>query len=188
MKNNMQVKMISNKQQVSKILMSQIKKEIKDMMHYEDAAIIKRSVAATLCDSAYHKDGSLRSWGQDGVFNFVFEFGRKGGVRISYCNSNGLQSAVFQHDEWDSLKYMLKSMVDKAISDIEKCKDEEKRKEEQERFEAAVAEAVRKELQKQQWQEKQVAKTHKSTTSDFRELLANDVNLKKAVPDDGELY
>ena len=79
-------------------------------------------------------------------------------------------------------------MVDKAISDIKNAEADKKRKEEQERFEAAVAEAVRKELQKQQLQEKQSAKTHKSTTSDFRELLANDVNLKKAVPDDGELY
>ena len=150
MKNACTMKVETSKHQVSKVLLSQVKREIKDLMYYKDAALIERSIAANLCRSSYHKDGSIRSWGAEGIFNFVFEFGRRGGVRISYCNSDGLQSAVFQHDEWDNLKHMLKSMVDKAISDIEKCKDEEKRKEEQERFEAAVAEAVRKELQKQQ--------------------------------------
>ena len=129
MKNS--VNMVTSKQQVSKVLLSQLKREIKNLSYYGDAAIIERSAAASLCSSSYHKNGSLRSWGRDGVFNFVFEFGRKGGVRISYCNSNGLQSAVFQHDEWDNLKSMLRSMVEKAISVIEDAKAEEKRKEEQ---------------------------------------------------------
>ena len=174
MKNTQAVRMVGNKQQVSKVLLSQVKREIKDLMYYKDAEIIERSVAAKLCNSSYNKNGSLRSWGRDGVFNFVFEFGRKGGVRISYCNSNGLQSAVFQHDEWDNLKSMLRSMVEKAISDIEDAKAEEKRKEEQERFEAAVAEAVRKELQKQKQQEL------------HRDVISASHNRK--VTDDGELY
>ena len=153
MKNACTMKVETSKHQVSKVLLSQVKRQIKDLMYYKDAALIERSIAANLCRSSYHKDGSIRSWGVDGIFNFVFEFGRRGGVRISYCNSDGLQSAVFQHDEWDNLKHMLKSMVDKAISDIENAEAEKKRKEEQERFEAAVAEAVRKELQKQKQQE-----------------------------------
>lgn len=172
MKNTQTVRMVGNKQQVSKVLLSQVKREIKDLMYYKDAAIIERSVAANLCRSSYYKDGSIRSWGQDGVFNFVFEFGRRGGVRISYCNSNGLQSAVFQHDEWDNLKHMLRSMVEKAISDIENAEADKKRKDEQERFEAAVAEAVRKELQKQQ-------ELH-------RDVINASHNRK--VTDDGELY
>ena len=175
MKNTQTVKMVGNKQQVSKVLLSQVKRQIKDLMYYKDAAIIERSVAANLCRSSYHKDGSIRSWGQDGVFNFVFEFGRRGGVRISYCNSNGLQSAVFQHDEWDNLKHMLRSMVEKAISDIEDAEAEKKRKEEQERFEAAVAEAVRKELQMQKQQE-----LHRDVISAS--------HASKAVPDDGIIY
>ena len=67
---------------------------------------------------------------------------------------------------------------------------EKKRKEEQERFEAAVAEAVRKELQKQQSrQEEQVADCHRAVIhNDFMELLSNDTNLKSVIPDDGELY
>ena len=150
MKNACTMKVETSKHQVSKVLLSQVKREIKDLMYYKDAALIERSIAANLCRSSYHKDGSIRSWGVEGIFNFVFEFGRRGGVRISYCNSDGLQSAVFQHDEWDNLKHMLKSMVDMAISDIENAEADKKRKEEQERFEAAVAEAVRKELQKQQ--------------------------------------
>ena len=154
MKNACTMKVETSKHQVSKVLLSQVKRQIKDLMYYKDAALIERSIAANLCRSSYHKDGSIRSWGAEGIFNFVFEFGRKGGVRISYCisycNSDGLQSAVFQHDEWDNLKHMLKSMVDKAISDIEDAEADKKRKEEQERFEAAVADAVRKELQKQQ--------------------------------------
>lgn len=174
MKNNT-MKVETNKQQVSKVLLSQVKRQIKDLMYYKDAAIIERSVAANLCRSSYHKDGSIRSWGQDGVFNFVFEFGRRGGVRISYCNSNGLQSAVFQHDEWDNLKHMLRSMVEKAISDIEDAEAEKKRKEEQERFEAAVAEAVRKELQKQQQREL------------HRDVISASHN-RKAVPDDEIIY
>ena len=146
MKNTQRVQVMSSKQQVSKILMSQVKREIKDLMYYNDVALIERSAAATLCNSSYHKNGSLRSWGAEGLFNFVFEFGRRGGIRISYCNSEGLQSAVFQHDEWDNLKHMLESMVSSAVARIEDAKAEEKRKEEQERFEAAVAEAVHKEL------------------------------------------
>ena len=153
MKNACTMKVETSKHQVSKVLLSQVKREIKDLMYYKDAALIERSIAANLCRSSYHKDGSIRSWGAEGIFNFVFEFGRRGGVRISYCNSDGLQSAVFQHDEWDNLKSMLKSMVDKAISDIKNAEADKKRKEEQERFEAAVAEAVRKELQKQKQQE-----------------------------------
>ena len=150
MKNACTMKVETSKHQVSKVLLSQVKRQIKDLMYYKDAALIERSIAANLCRSSYHKDGSIRSWGVEGIFNFVFEFGRRGGVRISYCNSDGLQSAVFQHDEWDNLKHMLKSMVDKAILDIENAEADKKRKEEQERFEAAVAEAVHKELQKQQ--------------------------------------
>lgn len=148
MKNS--VNMVTSKQQVSKVLLSQIKRDIKDFMYYNDTALIERSIAANLCRSSYHKDGSIRSWGVEGVFNFVFEYGRRGGIRISYCNSEGLMSAVFQSDEWDNLKHMLKSMVDKAVARIEEAEAEKKRKEEQERFEVAVAEAVRKELQKQQ--------------------------------------
>ena len=173
MKNN-GINVVTSKQQVSKVLFSQLKREIKDLMYYGDTAIIERSAAANLCRSSYHKNGSLRSWGVEGTFNFVFEFGRKGGVRISYCNSNGLQSAVFQHDEWDNLKSMLKSMVDKAISDIKNAEADKKRKEEQERFEAAVAEAVRKELQKQKQQEL------------HRDVINASHNRK--VTDDGELY
>ena len=150
MKNACTMKVETSKHQVSKVLLSQVKREIKDLMYYKDAALIERSIAANLCRSSYRKDGSIRSWGAEGIFNFVFEFGRRGGGRISYCNSDGLQSAVFQHDEWDNLKHMLRSMVEKAISDIENAEADKKRKEEQERFEAAVAEAVRKELQKQQ--------------------------------------
>ena len=159
MKNACTMKVETSKHQVSKVLLSQVKREIKDLMYYKDAALIERSIAANLCRSSYHKDGSIRSWGVEGIFNFVFEFGRRGGVRISYCNSDGLQSAVFQHDEWDNLKHMLKSMVDKAISGIEDAEAEKKRKEEQERFEAAVAEAVRKELQKQQELHRDVVST-----------------------------
>ena len=190
MKNTQRVQVMSNKQQVSKILMSQAKREIKDLMYYEDAAMIKRSVAAKLCDSAYHKDGSLRSWGQPGTFNFVFEFGRRGGIRISYCNQEGLVSAVYQPSEWENLKYMLNSMVSSAVSRIKDAEADKKRKEEQERFESAVAEAVRKELQKQQSrQEEQVADCHRAVIhNDFMELLSNDTNLKSVVPDDGELY
>ena len=129
MKNS--VNMVTSKQQVSNVLLSQLKREIKNLSYYGDAAIIERSAAASLCNSSYHKNGSLRSWGVEGTFNFVFEFGRRGGVRISYCNSDGLQSAVFQHDEWDNLKHMLKSMVYKAISDIKNAEADKKRKEEQ---------------------------------------------------------
>ena len=175
MKNACTMKVETSKHQVSKVLLSQVKREIKDLMYYKDAALIERSIAANLCRSSYHKDGSIRSWGVEGIFNFVFEFGRRGGVRISYCNSDGLQSAVFQHDEWDNLKHMLKSMVDKAISDIEDAEAEKKRKEEQERFEAAVAEAVRKELQKQKQQE-----LHRDVISAS--------HTSKAVPDDGIIY
>ena len=172
MKNS--VNMVTSKQQVSKVLLSQLKREIKNLSYYGDAAIIERSAAASLCSSSYHKNGSLRSWGVEGTFNFVFEFGRRGGVRISYCNSDGLQSAVFQHDEWDNLKHMLKSMVDMAISDIKNAEADKKRKDEQERFEAAVAEAVRKELQKQKQQEL------------HRDVISASHNRK--VTDDGELY
>ena len=175
MKNTQATKVMSSKQQVSKILLSQVKREIKDLSYYNDVALIERSIAANLCRSSYHKDGSIRSWGAEGIFNFVFEFGRRGGVRISYCNSDGLQSAVFQHDEWDNLKHMLKIMVDKAISDIKNAEADKKRKEEQERFEAAVAEAVRKELQKQKQQE-----LHRDVISAS--------HTRKAVPDDGIIY
>ena len=153
MKNACTMKVETSKHQVSKVLLSQVKRQIKDLMYYKDAALIERSIAANLCRSSYHKDGSIRSWGAEGIFNFVFEFGRRGGVRISYCNSDGLQSAVFQHDEWDNLKHILKNMVYKSISDIKNAEADKKRKEEQQRFEAAVAEAVRKELQKQKQQE-----------------------------------
>ena len=173
MKNACTMKVETSKHQVSKVLLSQVKRQIKDLMYYKDAALIERSIAANLCRSSYNKDGSIRSWGAEGIFNFVFEFGRRGGVRISYCNSDGLQSAVFQHDEWDNLKHMLKSMVDKAISDIKNAEAEKKRKEEQERFEAAVAEAVRKELQKQQ---------------ELHRDVVNASNTRKAVPDDGIIY
>ena len=129
MKNS--VNMVTSKQQVSKVLLSQLKREIKNLSYYGDAAIIERSAAASLCSSSYHKNGSLRSWGVEGRFNFVFEFGRKGGVRISYCNSNGLQSAVFQHDEWENMKHMLKSIIDSAVARIEEAEADKKRKEEQ---------------------------------------------------------
>ena len=175
MKNACTMKVETSKHQVSKVLLSQVKREIKDLMYYKDAALIERSIAANLCRSSYHKDGSIRSWGAEGIFNFVFEFGRRGGVRISYCNSDGLQSAVFQHDEWDNLKHMLKSMVDMAISDIKNTEADKKRKEEQERFEAAVAEAVRKELQKQKQQE-----LHRDVISES--------HTRKAAPDDGIIY
>ena len=175
MKNACTMKVETSKHQVSKVLLSQVKREIKDLMYYKDAALIERSIAANLCSSSYHKDGSIRSWGAEGICNFVLEFGRGGGVRISYCNSDGLQSAVFQHDEWYNLKHMLKSMVDKAISDIENAEADKKRKEEQERFEAAVAEAVRKELQKQKQQE-----LHRDVISAS--------HTSKAVPDDGIIY
>ena len=147
MKNEMRV--VTMKQQVSKALMSQAKREINDLMHYNDPAVIKRSVAAKLCDSGYHKDGSIRSWEIEGIFNFVFEYGRRGGIRISYCNSNGLQSATFQAGEWESLNHMLQHMVKSAISSIEEKAEAEKKAEEQKRFEDAVAAAVRKELYKQ---------------------------------------
>ena len=129
MKNS--VNMVTSKQQVSKVLLSQLKREIKDLSYYGDAAIIERSVAARLCSSSYHKNGSVRSWGVEDTFNFVFEFGRRGGVRISYCNSNGLQSAVFQHDEWENMKHMLKSIIASAVARIEEAEADKKRKEEQ---------------------------------------------------------
>ena len=131
MKNTQAMKVMSSKQQVSKILLSQVKREIKDLSYYKDAALIERSIAANLCRSSYHKDGSIRSWGAEGIFNFVFEFGRRGGVRISYCNSNGLQSAVFQHDEWENMKHMLKSIIASAVDRIEEAEADKKRKEEQ---------------------------------------------------------
>ena len=65
MKNTQAMKVMSSKQQVSKILLSQVKREIKDLSYYNDVALIERSIAANLCRSSYHKDGSIRSWGAE---------------------------------------------------------------------------------------------------------------------------
>lgn len=138
------------KQQVSKILMGQMLTWAKRytnlsyMPYSYKASQIETSAITRIMRSGYERD-SITSWASED-FDFRFEYGRRGGVRVSYMNNQGLQSAVFQASEWRCMMDYISRKIQNLL-DAEKAKEEEEqRKAEEERFQRAVENAVLKAL------------------------------------------
>ena len=135
------------KQQVSKILMGQMLTWAKRYTNLSctpysyKASQVESSAITKIMRSGYGRDGAITSWTSDD-FDFRFEYGRRGGVRVSYMNNQGLQSAIFQKDEW----LCMMNYIDRKIHGLlnaEKAKEEEEqRKAEEEKFQKAVEAAI----------------------------------------------
>lgn len=134
------------KQQVSKILMGQMLTWAKRYTNLSyvpysyKASQIETSAITRIMRSGYERD-SITSWTSED-FDFRFEYGRRGGVRVSYMNNQGLQSAVFQASEWRCMMDYISRKIQNLL-DAEKAKEEEEqRKAEEEKFQHAVEVAV----------------------------------------------
>ena len=133
----------TSKQQISVILRSQIMSGLKYLIKYESNRIYDTAAYQILISNA-HSHERISGWESD-QFAFRFEYGsRHGSVRVSYMNSDGLQSAIFSRDEWDCFTNFIRSDIDRQI---EKQREENEREEEQRKqreFELAVREVVEK--------------------------------------------
>ena len=137
----------NTKQNVSKILLGQLISDAEGIAKCKYDCIerristLKHCMAYNLINSGYHKNHSLASWSSDD-FEFRFEYGRRGGCRVSYMNNQGLQSAVFQASEWKCTMDYLKRRIDRIIDRLHAEKEDEIRKAEEERFQRQVISVI----------------------------------------------
>ena len=155
--NRMNVTVATSKQQVSKILMGQILAGVKNAVEY-NIDLIKDSVEYKILQSNAD-NRKIAGWRTDS-FAFKFEYGRRhGSIRVSYMNSDGLQSATFSSDEWSCFTDYMISRIDRIISE-QRAKNREKAQKiaaileerKQRAFEQAVRAQVEKVLKEQQSQ------------------------------------
>jgi hypothetical protein len=103
------VRHIGNAQYVSKVLQSQLMKDAKVDVHrwnYENYRDAKDNdcyveMAAKLQRDFHSHTRKVYAW-ESRDFRFTFEYGRKGSVRVTYMNSEGIASAVFSKDQMRS--------------------------------------------------------------------------------------
>lgn len=113
----------NTKQNVSKILLGQLisnaEVTAKDRYLPFDCRIdaVKDCIGYKLINSRYGRNHSLTAWTAEN-FVFHFEYGRRGGVRVSYMNNQGLQSATFQASEWGCMMDYLKRKLDRMIDNL----------------------------------------------------------------------
>lgn len=137
----------NTKQNVSKILLSQLMSDANGIANCKydcidrRIATLKSCIGYSLINSGYNRNHSTTGWSSED-FEFHFEYGRRGGCRVSYMNNQGLQSAVFQASEWRCMMDYLKRKIDRLIDRLHAEKDEEIRRFEEEKFQKAVEEAV----------------------------------------------
>ena len=150
--NNTTAQSITMKQQVSKVMLSQMvawAKRYTSMSYmpysYKEQQV-NNSAITKIMKSGYGRD-SISSWTSED-FDFRFEYGRKGGVRVSYMNNQGLQSAIFQRDEWLCMMNYIGRKIH-SLLDAEKTKEEEEQKKaEEEKFKKAVEAAILEDIAK----------------------------------------
>lgn len=136
-KNTMNAKvnatMRTSKQQISKILMSQLTSHLENAAKYwtsnEDACTIKdHDIAYKIVKSRAFTNGCITSWSSFD-FRFKFEYGRRKSVRVSYMNSDGLISAIFGEDEWicmcEFIEERLDRITEKGFDELAKKKAEQ---------------------------------------------------------------
>ena len=119
----------TEKQQMSMILRSQL---VYDYEH-----VIRTPMIENLKKSGYHVNCSTTGWYSE-HFKFKFDYARSGAVRVSYINSDGVQSVVFNSSEW---QLILHDTWDRCQSIDEKRREERiraKREAEEIRFKHAV--------------------------------------------------
>ena len=141
-KTTMNVAMRNNQQQISKILCSQLISGIKNLVeHCDDEARIKDSVEYKIATSRAYRVGCIAGWSSCD-FAFDFEYSKRNAVRVSYVNSDGMISAVFSERQWIMLTGFIQGKLDRIIADKLIELSIQKRKEEEERFQRRVKEAV----------------------------------------------
>lgn len=186
-KNNMMnVVVRSSKQQISKILRSQIISSLQYVIKYDRQRVKETAAYQILTSDAYTKNGQIASWSSD-HFAFRFEYGKHhGSVRISYMNSDGLQSAIFSASEWRCMTDFMKDEVDRKICEqhLEEQHQEEQRK--QREFDEAVRKQVELILKEKEQQSLQEADRRFKERIDHLQS-ANPHNSSLAIDDD-ELY
>lgn len=148
-KNTMNVVAATQKQQVSKILMGQIMSGLKYTIMYSHDHI-EDTIEYKLLTSSAYTDRRTTGWESDN-FSFRFEYGKHhGSVRVSYMNSDGLQSAVFSADEWRCFTSYMLNKIDRMVREQHQKRMEQAAREkaelERRKFEAAVRDQVEKVL------------------------------------------
>jgi hypothetical protein len=122
----------TSKQQISKILQSQIMSSIKYFLRAGDGADftadeadekIKESAGYKILKSRYHSDGCIKSWSCN-EFRFELRYSKSGAVKVMYMNNQGLQTAVYSQGEWEcftsfALDQIKWKLVDKSDKDAE---------------------------------------------------------------------
>lgn len=150
--NTTNVAIKSAKQQVSKILMKQAESTMKSLVKIQDSERRMKELAIYRFMTAEPgEDGWMAQYSIYNTYIFRFEIGRKTkAIRVSYMNSDGLQSAVYSHDEWKCMTSYIKDRLDLVIADrISEIKEiEEKTK--KACFQREVEKAVEIALEKRQ--------------------------------------
>lgn len=135
------VRSMSNLQHVSKILQSQLISDAKSFdltdEYTEDLCLIEK-----LAKSGYHKRGSLPRFSYSDTYSFNFEW-RKSGVRVTYVNSDGMISAVFFNDQWDTFIKFMVERLRKIRLDQRVSKEQARREYEKEDFKRKMYNALR---------------------------------------------
>lgn len=143
MAKNNTINVASRQQQVSKILIGQLKANLNNMIKYGD---YKNAYIFILRKSGYGKECSLTSFGTS-KFKFGFQYGRRSGaVKVTYVNNDGLISTVYDRDEWRLLMDHVSDIADAIISDYEDTMEELERQKEEKIFQMKVDLAVAKAL------------------------------------------
>lgn len=143
----------SSKQQVSKILMKQAEASVKDLVQWQDSEDRMKDLAIYRFMSAEPgKDGWISQYSMSNTYIFRFEIGRKtGAIRVSYMNSDGLQSAIYSRDEWRCMTSYIKNRLDLVIADRVHEINDAKAKADKVRFQREVEKAVEIALEKRQF-------------------------------------
>lgn len=171
-KNTVNATMRTSKQQISKILMSQMASYLTSVARWmQDDHGVRDSIVFKIVRSRAYTNEQISSWSSD-QFMFRFEYGsRHSSVRVSYVNSDGLISAVFGADEWqclcDFIEKKLNSIVEKRLNELKQDQTDREQRE----FDRKVADAVEKALAERRCMD--VHAMHKSCGDDteLRQLL-----------------
>jgi hypothetical protein len=141
-----EVVVVGRKQQLSKILMGQLKAEIKRTADNNIKELKAVNDTEDFCPTEYHfMHDTLRDFGTDGTFEFTIQ--KMYGMRkLSYINQNGLISAIFSLEEWNMMQKMIGhfyvSELNRANREVSWALKEQEMKD----FDAKVAAEVARQL------------------------------------------
>lgn len=150
-KNANAVVVVGRKQQVSKILLGQIERELKDRtcadskyIHIDGEPITGRGIEMII-------NGTTNGFGTCGKFRFTFHkkvIHGKVYMQVCYINNNGLQSVVYNRDEWNLIVDTIAEMRDEYLSRYESRMEAIRKTQEEEQFQHRVAAEVARQLDK----------------------------------------